>query len=112
MTEAEFRALAQAFPGAEEGFNMRSAVFKVNGKVLARLLGDGQIMLPGMGSDQIDHLIEQDPAAFHASQHVRDAKCIAARLASSDPQALRSLLERRFRGIAKKAVVKEWEAKH
>ena len=110
MTEAEFRTACLAFPGAEEGFNMSSVVFKVNGKVLARLLGDGEVMLTGTGPDAIDHLIEQDPATFHATQHFRDPKCIAARLASLDPAMLQSLLERRFRELAKKSVVKAWEA--
>lgn len=110
MTEAEFRAAALAFPGAEEGFNISSVVFKVNGKVLARLLGDGEVMLTGVGPDQIDHLIERDPATFHATQHFRDAKCVAARLASLDPAVLRAMLERRFRELAKKAAVKAWDA--
>jgi hypothetical protein len=110
MTADEFRAQALAFPGAEEGFNMGSAVFKVNGKVLARLLGDSEAMLTGVGPDEIDHLIESDPRTFHATQHFRDAKCIATRLASLDADMLRSLLERRFREIAKKTVVRVWEA--
>jgi hypothetical protein len=109
MTEAEFRAACLAFPGAEEGFNMSSVVFKVNGKVLARLLGEGEVMLTGTGPDEIDHLIEQDPATFHATQHFRDAKCIAARLATLDPTLLRAMLERRFRELAKKSVVRAWE---
>jgi hypothetical protein len=110
MTQAEFRAACLAFPGAEEGFNMSSAVFKVNGKVLARLLGDSVVMLTGVGPDEIDHLIDQHPATFHATQHFRDANCIGARLANLDPAMLRSMLERRFRELAKKSVVKAWEA--
>ncbi len=101
MTEAEFRAACLAVPDAEEGFNMKSVVFKVNGKVLARLLGDGEVMLTGVGPDEIDHLVERDPATFHASQHFRDARCIAARLASLDPDALRSLLDRRVSQVAR-----------
>ena len=110
MTAAEFRDACLAFPGAEEGFNMNSVVFKVNGKVLARLLGDGEVMLTGFDPDEVDHLIESDPATFHATQHFRDAKCIAARLPSLDPAMLRSMLERRFRELAKKSAVKAWSA--
>jgi hypothetical protein len=110
MTEAEFRAACLAFPGAEEGFNMSSVVFKVNGKVLARLLGEGEVMLTGVGPDDIDHLIEQAPTTFHATQHFRDAKCIAARLATLDAARLRPMLDRRFRDLAKKSVLKAWEA--
>ena len=110
MTEGEFRAACLAFPGADEGFNMSSVVFKVNGKVLACLLGEGEAMLTGIGPDEIDHLIEADPATFHATQHFREAKCIAAGLAALDPARLRAMLERRFRELAKKSVVKAWEA--
>ena len=110
MTADEFRAVAMAFPGAVEGFNMGSTFFKVNGKDLARLLGDADAMLTGVGPDEIDHLIEQDPATFHATQHFRDATCIAARLASLHPAMLHALLERRFRELAKKSVVKAWDA--
>ena len=110
MTEAEFRAACLAFPGAEEGFNMASVVFKLNGKVLARLLGGGEVMLTGTSPDEIDHLIARDPATFHATQHFRDAKCIAAQLAGLEPTVLRAMLERRFRELAKTSVVKAWEA--
>ena len=110
MTEEEFRAIAMSFPGVETGFNMKSTFFKVNGKDLARLLGDDNIMLTGVGPDEIDHLIESDPAAFHATQHLRAAKCIAARLAGLDGKVLRAMLERRFRELGKKAVVKAWDA--
>jgi len=110
MTADEFRAIAMAFPGAVEGFNMGSTFFKVNGKDLARLLSDSEGMLTGVSTDEIDHLIEIEPAAFHASQHFRDGRCIAARLASLDPAMLHSILERRFRAIAKKSVVKAYDA--
>jgi hypothetical protein len=112
MTADEFRSIAMAFPGAVEGFNMGSTFFKVNGKDLARLLSDSDGMLTGVSTDEIDHLIEIEPAAFHASQHFRDSHCIAARLAGLDPAMLRSLLERRFRAIARKSVAKAWDAEH
>ena len=110
MTADEFRAIATSFPGAVEGFNRGSTFSKVNGKDLARLLSDSDGMLTGVGADEIDHLIEIEPAVFHASQHFRDGRCIAARLASLDPAMLRSLLDRRFRAIARKSVVKAWDA--
>jgi hypothetical protein len=111
MTEDDVRALALAFPGAEEGFNMGSVVFKVDGKVLARLLGGGQVMLTGIGPDEADLLVEAEPQVFHASPHFRDARCVAARLEALKPETLRALLERRFREIARKSTVKAWEAK-
>jgi hypothetical protein len=110
VTEDQFRKLALALPSAEEGFNMRSVVFKVNGKVLARLLGDGQVMLTGFHADEIDMLAEAEPQAFSATPHFRDAGSLAVDLAAIQPDAMRGFLERRYRQIAKKAAVKAWEA--
>lgn len=44
--------------------------------------------------------------AFHATQHFRAAKCIAVRLPPRKPEVLQSLLERRFREVARKASTK------
>ncbi|MDP3749538.1 MAG: MmcQ/YjbR family DNA-binding protein [Phenylobacterium sp.] len=110
MSEDEFRTLCLSFPGCEEGFNMGSVVFKANGKVLARLLGGGEAMLTGIGPDEIDLMVEAEPAVFHASQHFRDAMCVAVRLGATNPGALKPLLDRRFREIARKSVLKAWDA--
>jgi hypothetical protein len=108
MTEAEFRALCLSLPSVEEGFNLGSTVFKANGKVLARLLSGGEAQLTGVDSDEIDHLIDAEPHAFHASQHLRDARYVGVRLAAARAETMRSLLDRRFREIARKSVVKAW----
>jgi len=92
----------------EEGFNLGSAVFRTNGKVLARLIGDAEAQLTGVGPDEIDHLIEAEPEAFHAIQHLRDARYVAVRLAPARSATLRALLDRRFRELAKKSVLKGW----
>jgi hypothetical protein len=110
VTEDQFRALALGLPGAEEGFNMQSVVFKVNGKVLARLLDGGQAMLTGFHADEIDMMVQADPAAFSATPHFRDAGSLTAHLSAIQPDAMQGLLERRFRQIAKKAALKAWEA--
>ncbi|MDB5453488.1 MAG: hypothetical protein JWO33_2066 [Caulobacteraceae bacterium] len=110
MTAEEFRIQALDLPGVEEGFNMGSAVFKANGKVLARLLENDRVMLTGYAADEIDVMVEVEPALFDATPHFRDAGCIAARLDRLDPAAAHALLARRFRTIAKKAVIKAWDA--
>lgn len=109
MTAGEFRAMALAFPGTEEGFNLGSAVFKVNGKVLCRLLSDAEAMLTGVGPDEADLLSGAEPEVFHASPHFRDARCLAVRLGGADAVHIRGLLDRRFRELARKSVVKAWE---
>jgi hypothetical protein len=106
MTEDDLRTLALALPGVEEGFSLKSVSFAAKGKILARLLGDGEAMLTGFDVDQIDHLIARAPETFHASQHFRDARCIAVRLDVIDADEMAAMLDRRWREIAPKAAVK------
>ena len=110
MTESEFRALALSFPGAVEGVNMGSTFFKAGGKDLARLLGGDRAMLTGVPIEEVEMLVEAEPATFWADAHYKNARCIVAHLAPLTPDAARAFLERRFREVAKKAVLKAWEA--
>lgn len=109
MTEDEFRALALSFPGAVEGANMGSTYFKANGKDLARLLGGGRGYFAGVPVEEIEMLVEAEPDTWWADAHYKNARCIVAHLAPLTPGVARSLLERRFRQVAKKAVLKAWE---
>lgn len=110
MTADDLRALALAFPGAEEGFNMGSVFFKVNGKILARLLGDETAMIVGVGFDEREMLLAAEPETFHITPHYKDYPGMIANLATLQPAVLHGFLERRFRAIAKKAVVKAYDA--
>ena len=110
MTEDDFRREALALPDAVEGFNMGSVFFKVNSKDLARLLGGDRAMLTGVPIEEIEMLVEAEPATFWADNHYQQARCLVAHLATFAPEAARSFLERRFRQIAKKSVLKAWEA--
>lgn len=110
MTEAEFRALCLAFPETTEGANMGSTWFKANGKDLARILGGGRVYFTGVPLEEVEMLTEVEPDTWWADAHYKNARCIAANLAPLDPGVARNLLERRFRAIAKKSVLKAWEA--
>jgi len=109
MTGDEFRALCLAFPDAVEGFNMGSTFFKVNGKDLARLLGGDRAQLNGVPIEEIELLTEAEPATFWADNHFKQAKCLVAHLGAIEAQAARPFLERRFRQIAKRAMVKAYD---
>jgi hypothetical protein len=108
MTADDFRALALALPSVEEGFNMGSPVFKANGKVLARLLGERRAMLAGYAPDEIDIMTAADPTRFSADAHFRSAGCVVLHLDGADPDEALALLKRRFIQIAKKSVLRAW----
>lgn len=111
MTEDELRAMALALPETTEGFNMGSVFFKANGKDIARLLGGGRAVFTGVPIEEIELLAEAQPHTFSSEPHYRDYKCIVARLETLEPAQAQALLERRFRAVAKKAVIKAWEGR-
>jgi hypothetical protein len=111
MTYEDFRAMVMAFPGAEEGTSYGSPAFLVRGKFLTRLRGEDQsIVLLEVGFDERDMLMEAEPEAFHITEHYRNYASVLARLDKIHPGTLQSLLERRWRKVALKSVVKAWDA--
>jgi hypothetical protein len=54
--------------------------------------------------------MEADPATFHLTAHYKDYPIVLARLAGLEPEQARGFLARQFRKVAKKSVVKAWEA--
>ena len=108
MTEAEFRALCLALPEVVEGFNMGSTFFKANGKDLARLLGGDRAMFTGVPVEEVEMLVEAEPATFWADSHYKNARCLVAHLGPLTPDVARAFLERRFRAVAKRSVLKAW----
>lgn len=109
MTEDDFRTLCLAFPEAIEGANMGSTYFKVNGKDLARILGGGRVYFTGVPIEEIELLTEAEPGTFWADNHYKQARCMVAHLRPLEPEAATPFLERRFRQIAKTAVVKAYD---
>ena len=111
MTEDEMRAVVLAFPGAEEGMSYGRPSFKVNGKFFTRLRAeDNSMVLLEVPFDEREMLMEAEPQTFHFTPHYKDYPSVLARLETLHPGSLRAFLERRFRKVAKKAVVKAWEA--
>ena len=111
MTKDEMTAIVMSFPGAEPGMSYGSPSFKLNGKFFTRLRReDDSMVLLEVSFDEREMLIEAEPATFHFTPHYKDYPSVLARIATLHPGSFRAFLERRFRKIAKKAVVKAWEA--
>ena len=110
MTREEMREIALSFPGAEEGMSYGRPSFKVNGKFFTRLRSeDDSLVLLEVPFDEREMLIEADPETFHFTAHYKDYPSVLARLDKLHPGSFRAFLERRFRKVAKKSVVKAWE---
>ena len=111
MTLDEMKAIVLAFPSAEEGVSYGRPSFKLNGKFFTRLRGEDQSMvLMDISFDEREMLMEAEPETFHLTPHYKDYPCVLARIESLHPGSFQAFLERRFRKVAPKKLIKEWEA--
>lgn len=111
MTPDEMKAVVLSFPLAEESTSYGQPSFKVNGKFFTRLRAeDASLVLTEVSFDERDMLMEADPATFHTTPHYKDYPSVLARIESLDPGSLKNFLDRRWRKIAPKKLVKEIDA--
>jgi hypothetical protein len=112
MTADEMDAIVMSFPAAEKGISYGRPSYKVNGKFFTRLRReDDSMVLLEVSFDEREMLIEADPETFHFTAHYKDYPSVLARIATLHPGSLRNFLERRWRRIAPKKLVKEYDAK-
>ena len=112
MTPDEMEAIVMSFPGVEKAMSYGSPAYKLNGKFFTRPRRDDQSMvLMDVSFDEREMLMEAEPGAFHFTAHYKDYPSVLARIATLHPGSFRNFLERRFRMIAKKAAIKEYDAK-
>ena len=103
--------IVMAFPGAEPGMSYGSPSFKLNGKFFTRLRrDDASVVLMEVSHDEREMLMEAEPGTFHLTSHYKDYPCVLARIETLHPGSFRNFLERRFRKIARKPVIKAYEA--
>jgi hypothetical protein len=111
VTRDEVRAIALSFPGVEEATSYGTPSFRVKGKFMTRLRPeDDSLVLVDVPFDEREMLIEADPATFHFTAHYKDYPSVLARLDSIHPGSLRNFLERRWRNVAPKMLVKAFDA--
>ena len=111
MTPDEMREIILSFPRAEEGVSYGAPAYKVNGKFFTRLRREDQsVVLTGVSFDERDMLMEAEPATFHTTPHYKDYPSVLARIESLHPGSFRNFLDRKWREIAPKALVKAFDA--
>lgn len=112
MTRDEVHALIMAFPGVVEGVSYGQPAYKVKDKFFTRLRADDQsLVLMDVGPDEREMLMEAEPEVFHITPHYKDYPSVLARIEGVHPGSLHNMLERRWRRIAPKALVKARDAK-
>ena len=111
MTIDEVREIVLDFPGCAEGTSYGQPSFLVNKKFFTRLRReDASLVLLDVSFDEREMLIEAEPRTFHFTAHSKDYPAVLARIESLHPGSLRAFLERRWRKIAPRKLVREWDA--
>ena len=111
MTLEEMEAIVMSFPGAEKGMSYGRPAWLVNGKFFTRLRREDQsLVLMEVSFDEREMLMEAEPATFHVTAHYKDYPAVLARMASLHPGSFQNFLDRRWRKIAPKKLVKERDA--
>jgi len=111
MTADEMDAIVMAFPMTEKGVSYGRPSYKVNGKFFTRLRREDESMvLMEVGFDEREMLMEAEPGTFHFTAHYKDYPAVLARIATLHPGSLKAFLERRWRKVAPKKLVKEYDA--
>ncbi|HUZ11665.1 MAG TPA: MmcQ/YjbR family DNA-binding protein [Caulobacteraceae bacterium] len=111
MTLEEMRQIALSFPGVEEGASYGRPSFLVNRKFFTRLRReDDSLVLLEVSFDEREMLMAAEPETFHVTAHYKDYPAVLARIASLHPGSFRNFLERRWRRIAPKKLIRERDA--
>jgi len=111
ISKTDLRRIALSFPEANEKPSYGKPSFFIAKKFFTRLRDEDDSIVWIVGSvDERDHLLEMDPKTYFITDHYRDYPSVLVRIARIDKTMLRKMLERRFRAIAPKKVLKEMDA--
>ena len=111
MTKDEVEVLILSFPEVERSTSYGEPSFKIQGKFFTWLRPhlDDSVVVHLTSLDERELLIEMDPETFHFTDHHRDYPIVLARIATVDPAWLKAALERRWRRVAPKRMVKAFD---
>ena len=111
MTPEDVRKLVLSFPETEEGTSYGRPSFKVKGKFFTRIRAeDDSLVLLEVPFDEREMLMEAAPETFHITPHYKDYPSVLARIESLHPGSLQNFLDRRWRKIAPKKLIKARDA--
>jgi hypothetical protein len=107
ITEAILRKVALSFPGAHEEPSYGQPAYKIEKKFFTRLRAeDASIVWMVDSIDERDALIEMDPKTYFITDHYKNYPSVLVRISRLNETMLRKMLERRWRAIAPKAMVR------
>lgn len=111
ISKAQFRKIALSFPEANEKPSYGKPAFFIAKKFFTRLRDEDDSIVWIVGSmDERDHLLEIDPKTYFITEHYRDYPSVLVRTARINETMLKKMLERRWRAVAPKKLLKELDA--
>src|SRR5262245_55304175 len=111
MTFDDVRRIALTWPEVEDGSSYGTPALKVRKKLLARLREDREtLVMLGVPLDEREMLIESQPNIYYFTDHYRDYPTVLVRLSKAKRSHVEPLLRRRWRALASKAAVREYDA--
>jgi hypothetical protein len=110
MTFDDIRKLALAWPEVEDGSSYGTAALKVRKKMLVRLKeDDDSLVMPSVPHDERAMLVETQPKVFYFTDHYRDYPMVLIRLSKTKRATVEPFLRRRWRELASKKAVREFD---
>ena len=110
VTFGAVRLAAKALPEVVDSTSYGTPALKVRGKLLARLHQDGECFVLRIDLLDREILIQSDPAVFFITEHYRNYPWILVRFLTVDPEALPDLMQRAWRLVAPKSLVKKYDS--
>jgi len=111
MTFDEIRKIALAWPEVEDGTSYGTSALKVRKTMLVRLKEDGDsLVMPSVPSGEREMLVETQPKVFYFTDHYRDYPIVLIRLSKAKRTTVEPFLRRRWRELASKKAVQEFDS--
>lgn len=108
VTPAQFRKIALSFPEANEKPSYGKPSFFIAKKFFTRWRKDDNALVFVVDSmDTRDMMLELDPRTYFVTDHYKDYPAVLVRMERITTEELQQMLERRWRRIAPKKLVKE-----
>jgi hypothetical protein len=110
ITFDDIRASARALPGVVDGTSYGTPALKVGGKLFARLHQSMDCVVLRCELLDREILMQSAPDAFFITDHYRDYPWILLRLGVVEKRVLPELIERAWRLVASKTLVRKYDS--
>src|ERR1700760_1204103 len=112
ITAAQWKKVALSFPETAEGVSYTHPAVLAFGKFFTRYRKeDNSFVLTVAGIEHRDTLLEMDPKTYFITDHYKSFPGVLVRLERVTPDEVRAMLERRWRVMAPKKLLREMDEK-